>query len=142
MGDTPVTNIAEQLTRDEGCVLTVYACPTGHLTIGVGRNLEATGITQDEAELLLDNDIARVTREIDQALPWTRQLDDVRFGVVQNLTFNMGITGVLEFERMLAAMEAGDWEAAADELLDSEYATQVGDRAERLALQLRTGQWQ
>jgi lysozyme len=141
MADSP-TNIAEQLTRDEGCQLTVYTCPTGHLTIGVGRNLEATGVSEAEAGMLLANDIARVTGEITEALPWTQRLDEARFGVLQNMAFNLGTAGLMDFTHMLAAFKAGDWETAADELLDSTYADQVGDRADRLAEQTRSGAWQ
>jgi lysozyme len=138
----PPMSIAEQLKRDEGCELFVYTCPSGALTIGVGRNLEANGITQAEADLLLEHDIERVTLELERALPWSLKLDDARFGVLQNMAFTLGTAGLLEFEHMLGAMQMEDWEAAAEALLDSQYAEQVGLRADRLAEQLRTGVWQ
>jgi lysozyme len=136
------TTIAEQLRRDEGCQLYVYPCPSGALTIGVGRNLEATGITDEEAEILLANDIERVTIDLERVLPWSLTLDDARFGVLQNMAFNLGTAGLLEFEQVLMAMQREDWDAAAEALLDSRYAEQVGLRADRLADQLRTGVWQ
>jgi lysozyme len=136
------TTIAEQLRRDEGCELYVYTCPSGALTIGVGRNLEATGITDEEAEILLANDIERVTIDLERVLPWSLKLDDARLGVLQNMAFNLGTAGLLEFEHMLSAMQREDWDAAAEALLDSHYADQVGARADRLAKQLELGVWQ
>jgi lysozyme len=135
-------NITEQLYRDEGCVLKAYTCPTGHLTIGIGRNLETTGLSEKEAEYLLEGDIKRVTEELLAALKWTHDLDAARFGVLQNMCFNLGLNGLLGFHDMLAAFRRRDWQRAAEELLDSTYAKQVGARADRLATQTRTGAWQ
>lgn len=135
-------NIREQLIRDEGRHLKVYRCPAGKLTIGVGRNLEDRGITHVEALYLLDNDIADFRKGIVTALPWSATLDDARFGVLLNMAFNLGLDGLLEFKNMLLSIRLEQWDKAAQHLLDSKYAEQVGDRARRLATQIRTGVWQ
>ena len=54
--------LKESLIKNEGLELKVYICPAGYKTIGVGRNLETRGITQEEAIYLLDNDISKVFR--------------------------------------------------------------------------------
>lgn len=137
-----INNIADQLIRDEGKRLKVYKDTKGILTIGVGRNLEDKGISDAESENMLWNDLKDVALGIVAALPWSQKLDPVRFGVLKNMAFNMGVHGLLEFRQTLVKMQAGDWDGAATEMLNSLWAEQVGARAQRLALQLRTGEWQ
>jgi len=133
-------NLRDQLIRDEGLRLKPYRDTVGKLTIGVGRNLDDNGITRDEAECLLHNDLARVYAELHHALP-DLSLDPVRGAVLGNMAFNMGIGRLLGFRKMLAALRVGDFAQAAVEMLDSDWATQVGSRAHRLARQMETGEW-
>ena len=133
--------IEEQLIRDEGIRLKPYKDSVGKLTIGVGRNLDDVGISQDEATLMLSNDIAAATRRIQMTLPWAASLDMVRFNVLVNMSFNLGY-GLFQFKQTLAAIEVGNWSAAAVGMLSSKWAMQVGARATRLAEQMRTGEWQ
>lgn len=111
----------------------------GNLTIGVGWNLSAHGLPQDLIDLLLDRAISDAEAALCGALPWTLALDAVRRRVLIELVFNMGLSGLLTFKRLLQHAEAGRWAAAAHELLDSPYPRQVGDRAVVLAAQLETG---
>ena len=134
--------LREQLLRDEGVRLMPYRDCEGLLTIGVGRCLDRVGISMAEADMMLDHDISRATASVITRIPWAQGLDEARRGALVNFAFNMGITGLLGFRKMLAAMERGAWDEAARELLDSKYAGQVGIRAERLARQLVTGEWQ
>ena len=134
-------NLREQLIRDEGMRLKAYRDTQGLLTIGVGRNLDAVGLYPDEVDYLLDNDLRRVQEQVLIALPWTVSLDEARFGVLLNMCFNLGLRGLLKFREMLSAVETGDWTTAAVEMLDSDWATQVGDRAVRLAKQMESGVW-
>jgi lysozyme len=133
--------LTDQLTRDEGCKLKVYKDTKGILTIGVGRNLEGNGISLEEAQYLLANDIRNVQAACTANFSFFKALDEVRQGVLVNMGF-MGVEKLKQFHKMLAAIEAGDWQTAAKEMLDSKYATDVGDRAKRLAQQLITGEWQ
>jgi lysozyme len=115
-----------------------YRCTAGKLTIGVGRNLDDKGITQDEALFLLRNDIATVTTQL-QKYDWYINVDPIRRKVLIDMAYNLGITGLLQFRRMIAALERGDYEGAADQMLDSRWAEQVGMRATRLAEMMRSG---
>ena len=130
----------EQLVHHEGLRLKPYRCSAGKLTIGVGRNLEDVGLTEEEALLLLGNDISRVITELDQNIPAFSNLDEIRKRVLVDMGFNLGISRLLKFRRMLAALEAGDWSQAAVEMMDSRWARQVGSRAERLKLMMETGE--
>lgn len=133
--------LREQLIRDEGRRLFPYHDSVGKLTIGVGRNLDDVGLSGEEVDLLLDHDIARAATAVRLRFPWADGLDTVRFSVLVAMAFNLGIEGLSGFRLALAAMERGEWAAAAAEMLDSKWARQVGGRAERLAEQLVTGEW-
>jgi lysozyme len=132
--------LEEQLMRDEGVYYKPYRDAVGKLTIGVGRNLDDTGITKEEVMFLLRNDIARARSQLALRLPWSSALDPVRRDALTNMCFNLGIGHLLAFRNFLGALEAGDYAAAALEMLDSVWARQVGPRAHRLALQIQTGQ--
>lgn len=131
--------MVRQLRLHEGERLRPYRCTAGKLTIGVGRNLEDRGITAQESAYLLANDIAAEERELLRALPWVAKLDEVRQRVLLDMSFNMGIVGLLAFKRTLATIQAGDYQAAASMMLDSKWAGQVGQRAERLSRMMATG---
>ena len=139
-----ITNISEQLQRDEGLRLTAYADSRGYSTIGYGHRVfgPLSTITQAEANVLLTTDIASAERAITKELPWAMALPDVYKGVIINLTFNMGMDGLLEFRHFLSLMQAGRYSDAAYELLRSKWATEVGERAHRLFEQLQDGKWQ
>lgn len=128
-----------QLVRHEGLRLKPYRDTVGKLTIGVGRNLDDVGITEDEARTLLDNDVARVESHIARVVPAFSSLDDVRQRVLVDMAFNLGVPGLLKFKAMLAAVEARDFFHAALEMIDSRWAAQVGQRATRLAAMMETG---
>lgn len=134
--------LEDQLVRDEGLRLKLYQDTVGKWTIGVGRNLSDVGISRDEAMVLLTNDIAEATKSLETQLPWAVALDEARLGVLLNMTFNMGIGGLLHFKNFLAAVRRGDWAEARNQMLDSVWAEQVGPRAQRLAIQIETGTWQ
>ena len=130
-----------QLIDHEGLVLMPYECTAGKLTIGVGRNLEDRGITKDEADLMLANDIAIVEKEVSRAKPIVMELDEVRQRVIIDMAFNLGTPTLLKFKNMWEAIEEGEWEEAARQMMDSRWASQVGRRAARLSDAMRTGEW-
>jgi lysozyme len=135
-------NLVDQLKRDEAIRLKPYRDTVGKLTIGVGRNLDDEGISVAEAEMLLRNDIQAVQIELQRALPWTFQLDDAHRGVLENMSFNMGVEGLLKFHDTLSFVQRGMYDEAATAMLQSKWANEVGPRATRLAEQMRTGIWQ
>lgn len=134
-----IDTMRTELMLDEGVKLKPYRDTVGKLTIGVGRNLDDVGISQGEAARLLDGDIQRTAGALDTALPWWRNLDEVRQRVLLNMAFNMGVAGLLGFKNTLAALQAGKYEAAAAGMLASKWAQQVGQRAQRLANMMQKG---
>lgn len=132
--------LKETLMRDEGLRLKLYQDMLEHPTIGYGRALDVKGITQEEAEVLLDHDIADAMADLAATLPWTAALDEIRLEALINMVFNMGVGNLLEKNpKFLALMKRGEYAAAAAEVLDGNWKDQVGPRAYRLARQLETG---
>lgn len=132
-----LTDEEKRLVRHEGIELRPYRCPAGKLTIGVGRNIEDVGITEEEAIYLLKNDIARCRKELTSL--GMRDLDPVRQEVMVNMLFNLGLPRMTKFIKMLDAVRLQRWDRAADEMLNSLWAKQVGVRAQELARMMREG---
>ena len=150
------TKLTKALIGAEGIRLDAYVdccyknwreceCPRekrGALTIGIGRNLDAHGISSPEALYLCGRDIERTIAEANQFLPWIEALDTPRRAALLEMVFNLGAGGVAKFEKMIAALHAGDFAKAAVEALDSKWARQVkAKRANRIATQIASGSW-
>ena len=134
--------LIDQIIRHEGLELKPYKCTSNKLTIGIGRNLQDVGITEDEAKYLLMNDLARVDAQMEKLMPWSQNLNPARYDALMNFVFNVGIGTALKFENAMAALKESDFDTAAAELLDSRWSTQVGSRAKELATQIKTGKYQ
>jgi lysozyme len=138
-----LARLKNQLRKHEGWQRTPYQDTKGVWTVGAGHNLQNGPPLSDAAiELILDDDIADAERRCRRTFPWFEGLSDVRQTVVVELAFAMGLGGLGTFRNMLGAMVDGNWNRAADELLDSEWARDVGQRAHTLAEMLRSNQWQ
>ena len=129
------------LIRHEGLRLKPYRDTVGKLTIGVGRNLDDRGISKDEALYMLENDIRIAEEELDQRIPWWRDLDDVRQEILLNMAFNLGVPGLMKFKNFLRALREGNYARASDEMLASKWAIQVGRRADELSRAMREGEY-
>lgn len=139
------TELTKQLRRDESEVLHAYQDHLGYWTLGVGRLIDARkggGITPEESDYLLKNDIDKREAELLMRAPWTANLDPARFGALLNMAFQLGVDGLLGFTNTLALIHAGDYPGAAAGMLQSKWATQTPERAQRIAKQVATGVWQ
>ena len=137
--------LEEQLIRHEGLVLHAYPDSEGYWTIGIGRLIDKRkggGITKKEALYLLDNDIESCKKDLIDFLPWTCNLDPVRFDVLMNMCFNLGIGGLLKFTNTLELIKEGYYDKASAAMLKSKWAEQVKSRALELANQMLTGRYQ
>ena len=116
-------NIKEMLIKNEGLVLQPYRCKNNFLSLGVGRNLDANGISEDEAMFMLENDINRVVANLDKVWEVWRTFPPPAQEVCVDCAFQMGITGWMNFRQTRALMEMGCWLEASEEILRSKYAT-------------------
>lgn len=143
-----------ELRRDEGVRYSPYNDSRGFMTIGVGHNMQASPLPDgwvfplddSQVDVLLESDLMSVYSDLDNALPWWEDLNDVRQRVLANMTFNLGLPKLLGFKNTLAAMRQGRYADAANGMLNSAWATQVGigtqanpGRALRLANMMRNG---
>ena len=130
-----------------------YQDSKGIWTIFYGHNIEAdpdmlpnlsvlmkTGGTEDQADATLDSDIQKATDNLFQALPWAESLDEARQSVLIDMSFNMGIMKLLQFNNTLLFIKEGNYEGAAERLEQSAWYSQVGARAVNLIRILRTGE--
>jgi len=129
--------LRRDLIFDEGVRLRAYLDSVGKWTLGVGRNISDNGITEAEALFMLNNDITRVFGDLDRTWPWWRDLSEERQRALCNMCFNIGLPRLMGFRKMIAALHSGDWDRAADEALDSDWAKQVPNRAHRIAALIR-----
>ena len=139
-------NLIESIKVHEGFSSTVYRCTSGVQTIGWGRAVdpdeEGTGITEEEAEVLLKNDLERFEEFTKDVVGDTwHVLDQVRREALIEMCFNMGPGNLSKFRMMLACLAQEDFEGAADQAIASRWSDQVGHRAVRIAGRIRTGSY-
>lgn len=154
------SKLMDMLVVDEGMELQVYKDSLGIDTIGVGRNLEHRGLTEEELQhlgyttlqdvydkgltlygsrYLLRNDVTIAELELCKAHPCVKSLSAERQMVCINMAFNLGIPRLNKFKKMWTAIHDGDYETASIEMLDSKWADQVKGRAVRLSNIMKTG---
>lgn len=142
--------LKEFLSQSEGSMLVVYDDATGkpivpgsvvkgHPTIGKGRCLDTQGISESEESFMFESDVARAVSWCRNTFKWFNDLSDNRQNAVCAMFFKMGPGGVLGFKNMLAAIDAGDYAKAADCILNSRFASQVGRAAVEIAELMRSG---
>lgn len=149
-------DIKKRLEFHEGYRAKPYKCTAGFNTIGIGRNLDTNplteaesklikdknNITKQEAYFLLENDIMRVIKELDNLLGHQfKKLDDERRYALIDLCFNLGIRKLSQFKKTLEYLRDEEFIKAGDELLNSNYANQVKGRAIRISNLIKTGVW-
>jgi lysozyme len=134
--------LISMLKQHEGVETHAYKCSENKITIGVGRNVDkggGLGLSVDEVNYLLQNDIDRVISELNSEYDWFADLDEVRQDAMIDISFNLGQTRLRAFKKALSAMSEGDWDEAADQFMDSRWSEQVGIRAKNLTEMIRIG---
>jgi len=136
--------LIEMLNRHEGVRSHVYLCSAGYETIGVGRNIadSGLGLSDDEIDFLLINDITRVKQELADTYFWFPALNQARQDAMIDIGFNLGLTRLRGFVKALEAMSREQFDIAADEFMDSRWSQQVGNRAIEVTEMIRTGDYQ
>ena len=141
-----VEHLTKQLTIDEGVKPQVYKDSLGLWTIGIGRlvdpSIPGSGLRPEEIQYLFANDLEDRLTSLSAKLPWLATLDEARQGVLLNMSFQMGVTGLLKFKNTLELVRTGFYKEASASMLNSLWAKQTPKRAERLAKQMSTGKWQ
>lgn len=146
-----------QVKQAEGFRLAAYRCTSGALTVGYGHNCDASPvdgvnrvgdrITREEADRLFEMDLSNAVWQVRKSLPWVMELSPPRQAVLYDMCFNMGlgipgVSGLLSFTNTLKFIQNGNYPAAARGMLASRWSRQVKGRAEKLARQMDSGEWQ
>lgn len=132
--------LKDQLKRDEGFVPHAYEDHLGYLTLGYGFLVDKRKggqIPQEVAEFWMDWLLDRIAADLARRAPWLADQPEPVVRAIHNMAYQMGVTGVLKFRNMIAALQDGDREKAALEALDSLWARQTPERAQRIAALIR-----
>jgi len=145
--------LKEFITADEGRKLTPYKCPAGAWTIGVGHNMDAKplpadiaahlhkhgAITNEMADKLLEADIREATADARVLYKNFDTMSQVRQSALVNFLFQLGFHKARGFKKANKAINTEDWPTAAKEMLDSKWARQTPQRAQRIATIIEGG---
>ena len=136
-------SLKSDLERDEGRIPYAYQDSEGYWTCGVGFLIDkrkGARIPDAVIDFWLDYEVQARVRTLETVFTWWHTLDEARKEVIANMAYQLGVTGVMEFKRMLMALQEHDYDKAADEMADSHWAKQTPERAQRLITSMRTGQ--
>jgi lysozyme len=141
--------LIEELIKDEGYKYEIYLDHLGYPTFGVGHLIlekdeeygkpVGTPVSEERIKECLSNDIEIICNELNRNMEWWQDLNDTRQRVLANMAFNLGLPRLSKFVKFLKAVQDSDWEKASEEMMDSKWATQVGDRAKRLKIKMLKG---
>lgn len=126
----------DMLIRHEGIRSQPYIDSVGVQTIGIGHNLHKP-LSHAAIMQIFRDDLADARNDCLHAFPWFADLDESRQWVLINMCFNLGLPRLQKFYKFLTAVEQGDYETAASEMLESLWAKQVKGRARELASLMR-----
>jgi len=135
----------KQIRLEEGEVSCAYQDSEGFWTIGVGFLIDKRkggGLAPEEIDWIFNNRLRKLMLQFNRSFPWALDLDDPRYWALMNMAYQLGIDGLSKFHEMIQAVILANWQKAHDEALDSTWAKQTPARAQRMAAQLLTGEWQ
>ena len=137
-----IDQLRDTLKIDEGVKYEIYNDHLGYPTFGIGHLVVesdeehgkpvGTPVSEERVNTVFDKDVAVMIDEAKKIFPNLDELPEEAQQVIVNMTFNMGRPRLSQFKKFIAGVNAGDWNKAAVEMMDSRWAKQVGARAERL----------
>ena len=126
-------DLLKKIKEHEGFRSRVYKCTEGYDTIGYGFAIKDLELDEDIAEEILLRKLEKLIKRIRDKFEWLDTVPHEVQGVLVNMSYQMGVTGVSKFKKALHAMQMFQWKIAADELLDSRWAKQTPNRAKELS---------
>ena len=129
------------IAAEEGYRQFPYRCTAGKLTIGYGFNLDDTGLSEAESAAILHMRIDELRTILAKRLPWFSALNEARQAALLSMAYQMGLAGLLKWQRTLGHLASGDYETAATEMVKSRWYTQTRDRARRTCYMMRYGRF-
>ena len=142
-----IDKLREEIEYDEGSVNKIYLDHLGLPTFGIGHLVTewdeeygwevGTDVSEDRCNEVFDTDIQIVLSDCDRLYPDFNELPEEVQRIIANMMFNMGRPRLSKFKGMKRGVDARDWNAAADEMVDSKWYRQVTKRADRLVERMR-----
>ena len=133
MGLLQVNDLLESIKKHEGFVEHVYQDSLGIDTIGYGFAIKDLILDEDIAEDILMRKLEKLKRNANSRFQWLEDMPQEVQAVVLNMCYQLGVTGVSKFRKAISALQEGDWDEAANEMLDSLWARQTPNRAKELS---------
>ena len=140
--------LQEELENDEGVKYEVYNDHLGYATFGIGHLIldsdpeygssSGTEVSEDRVKEAFENDVVGVVSDCETLYSDFGELPEDAQRIIANMMFNMGRTRLSKFKGMKRGVDARDWKAAADEMVDSRWYRQVPNRAGRLVVRMRS----
>lgn len=125
-------SLIEDIRDEEGFRQFPYRCTEGKLSIGYGFNLDDVGLSREEADLVLVYRVERLTSQVKSSL-YKLDIDDKAWEILYHMSYQLGLNGLLEFKKMIEALEDQDYKKASEEMLRSLWYKQTPNRAKRLS---------
>ena len=142
-----IDKLREEIAYDEGSVNEIYLDHLGLPTFGIGHLVidsdpeygqpVGTPVSEDRCNEAFDNDVQTVIDDCNILYPDFDELPEEVQRIIANMMFNMGRPRLSKFKGMKRGVDARDWNAAADEMVDSNWYRQVTKRADRLVARMR-----
>jgi len=132
-------DIVKQIIEDEGYRRTVYKDSLGKLTIGYGFLIDSLELDRDVCDIIIQRKIGKIIFKLLKRFAWFHDAPQVVKEVVINMSYQLGIDGFAKFKKTIEYIENGEYKKAADEMLDSVWASekQTPERAKKLSNKLR-----
>jgi len=126
-------DLLNRIKHHEGFRSKVYKCTEGFDTIGYGFAIKDLEMDEDIAEEILLRKVESLIERVRKKFNWLDSVPPEVQGVIVEMSYQMGVSGVSKFKKALHAMQMFQWKLAADELLDSRWAKQTPNRAKELS---------
>ena len=131
-------DLLNRIKHHEGYGSRVYKCTEGFDTIGYGFAIKDLEIDEDMAEEILLRKLEKLIKRVRDKFNWLDSVPHEVQGVLVEMSYQMGVSGVSKFKKALHAMQMFQWKEAADEMLDSRWAKQTPNRAKELSNIIRS----
>ena len=126
-------NLLKRIKEHEGFRSRVYKCTEGFDTIGYGFAIKDLELDEDIAKEILMRKVEKLIKRVRTRFDWLDSVPHEVQGVLVEMSYQMGLSGVSKFKKALHAMQMFQWKLAATELLDSRWAKQTPNRAKELS---------
>jgi len=138
-----ITEKTLQLLQDnEGYRQFLYECTAGKKTIGIGFNLDDVGLSLDESQVILNMRLQKISDQLTDKISCYANLNDARKSALCDMAYQLGVSGLMSFKKSIAKLEAGEYQAAANEFLDSKWAIKdTPVRAAKITNMIYSGEW-